>query len=135
MTASADGEEGSATVWVAVFAALLCGGFVVVLTFAAAVSARHRAGAAADLAALAAADRSIHGQDAACAAAQAIAAAQHTRLMSCQLRGDVVDVVAEASLSPLGLGLPPARVRARAGPADISPVFVSAGRTVAAADT
>ncbi|MFD6422137.1 pilus assembly protein TadG-related protein, partial [Streptomyces sp. NPDC060198] len=50
-----------ATVWVALTVATLCTVCVVILALGQAVAARHRAGGAADLAALAAADRALHG--------------------------------------------------------------------------
>ena len=54
-------DRGVATVWVAMTTATLCAVFAVVLALGQAVAARHRAGGAADLAALAAADRALQG--------------------------------------------------------------------------
>ena len=78
----ADGDRGSASVWVVSVCALL-----VVLAFAGtlrtdAVLARHRAEAAADLAALAAAGRIGIGPDS-CAAAARIAAANGATIQAC----------------------------------------------------
>ncbi|WP_370531932.1 pilus assembly protein TadG-related protein, partial [Streptomyces venezuelae] len=56
------GDGGAATVWVAFAACALCVVFAAVLALGQAVSARHRAGGAADLAALAAADRALWGE-------------------------------------------------------------------------
>ncbi|MET7800653.1 Rv3654c family TadE-like protein, partial [Streptomyces decoyicus] len=105
-------DEGSATVWTVFAAAALCAVFVALIGVGQAVTARHRAGGAADLAALAAADHALQGPAGACAAARRVAAAQHTRLVRCVVAGPVADVSAEAGRSPFT-----SRVRARAGPA------------------
>jgi secretion/DNA translocation related TadE-like protein len=83
-----------------------------------AVIARHRAQAAADLAALAAAGRLTEGRDAACSRAVALAQAMHTTLVDCSVIGlDVVVAVdVTAALGRLGSGT--ARAVARAGPVD-----------------
>jgi secretion/DNA translocation related TadE-like protein len=91
------------------------------LAVAGAIAARHRAEAAADLAALAAAGRLLLDPGEACAEAAAIASAQGATLHSCEIRTDALEdsVVVEVSVpSPGDLvpGLPPARARARAGP-------------------
>ncbi|MGW1839992.1 Rv3654c family TadE-like protein [Streptomyces sp. NPDC002067] len=91
--------------------AALCTVFAALLALGQAVVARHRAGGAADLAALAAADRAARGPEAACAMARRVAAAQHTRLVRCALTAAVADVSAEAGEGPFT-----ARVRSRAGP-------------------
>ncbi|WP_267889520.1 Rv3654c family TadE-like protein [Streptomyces rimosus] len=105
------GDEGSATVW-AVFAAMaLCTVFAVVIAMAQVVVARHRAGAAADLAALAAADRALGSATAACGAAHRVVAAQDARLVRCTVRGDIADVTARARTGPFT-----SDIRARAGP-------------------
>ncbi|WP_336047812.1 Rv3654c family TadE-like protein [Streptomyces sp. CA2R101] len=105
------GDEGSATVWTVFAVAALCAVFVALIGVGQAVTARHRAGGAADLAALAAADHARQGPAEACAAAHRVAAEQHTRLVRCALAGPVADVCAEAGSSPFT-----SRVRARAGP-------------------
>jgi secretion/DNA translocation related TadE-like protein len=107
-------DRGSATVWVALMAAVLCAVFAAVLTLGQVVSARHRAGAAADLAALAAADHALEGAPAACAYATRVAAAQGARVVRCAVLGEVSDVTAEVAV---GLPIPPPQVRSRAGPA------------------
>ncbi|GFN04959.1 hypothetical protein Smic_35150 [Streptomyces microflavus] len=76
-----------ATVWVAVTVVTLCGVFALVLALGQAVAARHRAGGAADLAALAAADRALEGAEAACEAARRVAAAQGAVLVRCAVQG------------------------------------------------
>lgn len=84
----------------------------------AAVIARHRAQAAADLGALAAAGALTTGPEAACAQAAAIAAAMHTTVAQCRV--DDLDVVvtvhADVRLGRWGIG--PATAAARAGPSE-----------------
>ncbi len=77
---------------------------------------RHRAAAAADLAALAGADVALQGADVACAAAAHAARRGAAQLAECRLEGDVVEVA--VLLRPGGaLGrLGQARAVARAGP-------------------
>ncbi|MGW9068442.1 Rv3654c family TadE-like protein [Streptomyces yangpuensis] len=66
-------DRGSATVWAALVATVLGAVFAGVLLLGQAVVARHRAAAAADLAALAAAATWAHGPDTACATALRVA--------------------------------------------------------------
>lgn len=97
--------------WVVVVMAVLgviCGA---VLAMTQVVVARHRAGGAADLAALAAADRWSAGSDAACAGAGRVAAAQGARMVLCGLRGETSEVSVSSSAGPFT-----ATVRSRAGP-------------------
>ncbi|MEV7402830.1 Rv3654c family TadE-like protein [Streptomyces sp. NPDC091267] len=109
-------ERGLATVWVAVTTATLCTVFAVVLALGQVVVARHRAGGAADLAALAAADRALEGTTAACRAAQEVARAQGAEVVRCGVQGEIADVIARVSLGPYA-----PEVRSRAGPATQSP--------------
>ncbi|MFD7146842.1 MULTISPECIES: Rv3654c family TadE-like protein [Streptomyces] len=104
-------DRGMATVWVAVTAAGLCTVFAVVLALGQAVAARHRAGGAADLAALAAADRALEGVVVACETARRVALAQGAELVRCAVHGEIADVTARSEFGPY---LP--TVRARAGP-------------------
>jgi secretion/DNA translocation related TadE-like protein len=88
-----------------------------VLGWAAAVVAQQRAESAADLAALAAA-RSLVTGGAPCPAGTRVATAAGARLVGCATSGAEVTVVVELSVparSVLGLDVPPARARARAG--------------------
>ncbi|WP_308195078.1 Rv3654c family TadE-like protein [Mycolicibacterium sp. F2034L] len=81
-----------------------------------AVLARHRAQAAADLAALAAAGRLAEGLGSACGHADSVAGAMGVALADCQVDGLDVVVAVEA---PVGLGVwnvGPAHAAARAGP-------------------
>ncbi|BBY51179.1 hypothetical protein MARA_46470 [Mycolicibacterium arabiense] len=101
-----------AAAMVAVLVAVALGGVAV----GSAVSARHRAQSAADLAALAAAGRLGLGRDAACAWAESIAAPMRARVTECLVDGldVVVRVDVTAQLGRWGVGT--ARAAARAGP-------------------
>ncbi len=83
-----------------------------------AIGGRHRAEAAADLAALAAAAHALDGEEAACAYADRVVAAMDGRLRSCHLDGWQVSVEVETRtwlpLIPGGNSYG----RARAGPVD-----------------
>ncbi|QDL75601.1 hypothetical protein DNK48_24880 [Streptomyces malaysiensis subsp. malaysiensis] len=105
-------DRGSATVWVALAATALCAVFAVVLAAGQAMVARHRAGGAADLAALAAADHGLEGVRTACGLARRVASAQGARVVRCALSGEIADLTAEVRTGPFTL-----RARARAGPA------------------
>ncbi|MFF6790894.1 Rv3654c family TadE-like protein [Streptomyces filamentosus] len=104
-------DRGAATVWTAVAACALCVVFGCVLALGQAVAARHRAGGAADLAALAAADRALWGEAEACAAASRVAAAQGAELALCRVTGAEAEVTARVVR---GVFAP--AVRSRAGP-------------------
>lgn len=110
-------ESGAAgLIAVAAVAVLLVvtGGLAVV---GSAVLARHRAQAAADLAAVAAAGQLPAGPDTACARASAVASGMGAAVTACEVTGldVVVRVDAAVGLDPWGVG--PARATARAGPA------------------
>ncbi|MFH8472589.1 Rv3654c family TadE-like protein [Streptomyces sp. NPDC018000] len=96
--------------------ATLCAVFAVVLALGQVVVVRHRAAGAADLAALAAADRALQGPEEACGAAEEVAAAQGAVLVRCTVRGEIADVTARVSSGPYE----PA-VRSRAGPPAAAP--------------
>jgi secretion/DNA translocation related TadE-like protein len=98
-------------VWVALTAATLCAVFAVVLALGQAVAARHRAGGAADLAALAASDRALRGSAVACGSARQVAGAQGAEMVRCAVRGEIADVTVRASFGPYT-----PEVRSRAGP-------------------
>lgn len=89
----------------------MCVVFAAVLALGQAVAARHQAGGAADLAALAAADRALWGAADACGTAARVARAQGAEVVRCTLRGEIVDVTARARFGPYA-----PVVRARAGP-------------------
>ena len=116
-----DREAGSASIWLIALAMLAGCAMVAGLGLGAAVAARHRAESAADLAALAAADRMLMDPAAACAEAARVARAQQAGLTACTVRSDwqqdSVEVSVEVPVSGVFFsGLPPARGRARAGP-------------------
>jgi secretion/DNA translocation related TadE-like protein len=111
MTGAGGRDRGSATVVVAMTATAMCALFALVLALGQVVVARHRAGAAADLAALAAADQVVSGQSDACRRAVAVAAAQGADVVRCAVDGEIADVTAVVRLGPYA----PA-VRSRAGP-------------------
>ncbi|MFI6644408.1 Rv3654c family TadE-like protein [Streptomyces sp. NPDC050504] len=100
-----------ATVWTAVAVCVLCVVFGGLLALGQAVAVRHRAGGAADLAALAAADRALWGSADACGAAERVAGAQGAEVVRCAVLGEVADVTARTRFGPYA-----AEARARAGP-------------------
>lgn len=81
-----------------------------------AVIARHRAQAAADLAALAAAGHLVDGSSAACARAASLARAMHTTVTQCAVQDLDVIVTVDVSVAMGRFGVGPARATARAGP-------------------
>jgi secretion/DNA translocation related TadE-like protein len=79
---------------------------------------RHRAIAAADLSALAAAGKALDGEESACAAAADIATSMGARLTRCSLSGVIADVAVTVSAELSVVGLVTGRASARAGPVD-----------------
>lgn len=112
------GEEGSATVTACLALAGLIGVTVLVVQFGGVVVARHRAQAAADLAALAAAAELWNGAEAGCAAAESLGRRMAAHLARCEIDGwDAVITVEEKV--PLGpFGTRSIRAVARAGPVE-----------------
>ncbi|MFE4633848.1 Rv3654c family TadE-like protein [Streptomyces sp. NPDC056773] len=110
-------DRGSATVWGVVVATVLVAVFGGVLLLGQAVVSRHRAGAAADLAALAAAVSWAHGPEAACATAARVAGAQGAQVTGCAVTGEVAEVTTRAPTGPFGPEL-----RSRAGPPPPAPL-------------
>ncbi|MFD0272647.1 Rv3654c family TadE-like protein [Kitasatospora sp. NPDC127111] len=137
MAAGRRGDAGSATVWLVAFAVLGCAAFTATLAVGAVAAARHRAESAADLAALAAADRLLSDVDGGCGRAAGIAAAQAATVVSCTVdrEADAVEVVAEVPVGGLPVRLPvgPARARSRAGPVRATAAATAAVDTDAAA--
>lgn len=107
-------DTGSATVWWVCLCLLLWS--VTLAAAAVAVSRldRDRATTAADLAALAAAARAVHGPSEACDGARATAQANDASLVSCELHGHTVDVTVTVPSTLLDRDV---SARARAGPA------------------
>jgi len=110
-------DEGAATPLVLGLACVL-GAVAVLLTAVSLVAVtRHRAAAAADQAALAAATTVLEGPVRACAVAAAVADEHGAALTGCAVVGQEVEVsVAVRASGPLS-GLGQVRARARAGPA------------------
>jgi secretion/DNA translocation related TadE-like protein len=92
----------------AVTGVVVCAGTIVVT--------RHRAEAAADLAALVVAGRVFEGEQAACAAGRATAQASGAQVLSCVVEDDL-DAVVRVAFRPPGrlAGLGPVHAVARAG--------------------
>ena len=110
-------DRGIATLWAAGAIAVVLAVMVVGVNLGAAASSRHRAEAAADLAALAAASHAGDAEPSACAYAARVADGMAARLVSCRLAGWEAAIEVEV-LPPLSLGRwGVARGRARAGPA------------------
>jgi secretion/DNA translocation related TadE-like protein len=111
-------DQGSATIWAVAGIAALCLVAVVALTLGAVVQTRHRATAAADLAALAGAVYAPYGASVSCARARWVTSGMHVRLTSCRLSG--WDVLVEVSaMLPGGLDrFGPVAEHSRAGPVD-----------------
>lgn len=109
-------DRGSGTVWVIALMALVWLVAVIAMTVGGARVARHRAHAAADLAALAAASHVMAGSERACAVAATVARSGHGQLTACVLRGRIADVEVVVVARAPGVG--PIRVVAfaRAGP-------------------
>jgi len=120
-----DAEAGSGTVLVLSVACVVWCVGVAGACAGSAVVARHRAGAAADLAALAAADHAAWGAPAACAEAARVAGSMRATLVRCGVHAGVADVSVRVPFPwarlPTGDahgGLPAqVTVRSRAGPA------------------
>jgi secretion/DNA translocation related TadE-like protein len=112
-------DAGSATIWVLATGMVLVLVAVALAMAGAASVARHRAQAAADLTALAAALRAWDGEAAACQRAADVSARNGARLVACRLEG--LDAVVAVEVAPALLaGIGVARAAARAGPVESS---------------
>jgi secretion/DNA translocation related TadE-like protein len=111
-------DAGSATPVAVAMMAVLLAITVACVYLGSAVIARHRAQAAADLAALAAAGRLTQGRDGACAHAVTLAESMHATLADCSVVGLDVVVAVEVPVALGRLGSASARAVARAGPVD-----------------
>lgn len=109
-------ERGSATVVMLGVVATVLTLTVSGLWLVSAALASHRARAAADLGALAAASALIQGESAsaACASATRVVVANHARLRQCLVSGTEVRLVVAVAAGMTGLGV--ATARSRAGP-------------------
>lgn len=110
-------DRGSGTIWTLALIGLIWSVAAMAMTVGAVRVARHRAYAAADLAALAAASHAVDGPRSACRLAARIARGSGGRLRRCVLRGRVseVKVVSESHSLPVISHLA-ATAEARAGP-------------------
>jgi secretion/DNA translocation related TadE-like protein len=115
-TAHGPVDRGSGTVWMVALMALVWVVAVAAMTVGGARAARHRAHAAADLAALAAASHVTEGPSRACAVAASVARSMRGRLTACALRSRVADVVVSAVARVPGFGSFDVAAPARAGP-------------------
>jgi len=111
-------EVGSASLYVVALAGVVWLAGLCAVTVAQALTARHQAAAAADLAALAAAEHVLDGPVGACAHARDVAGANGAALVRCTVQGELADVAVALPLRAFGplRGLLPVRARARAGP-------------------
>jgi secretion/DNA translocation related TadE-like protein len=114
-------DRGVTTVWAATAVAVLIAVLAAMLDLAGATAVRHRAEAAADLAALAAAGHALDGEEAACARAAEVATSGGARVVLCRLRGWEVLVEVEVGVRLSLLGATTVRGRARAGPVTVGP--------------
>ncbi|TCK27106.1 Rv3654c family TadE-like protein [Pseudonocardia endophytica] len=114
-------DRGSATVWAAglIVVVLLIG--TVGIDLVSAVRARHVAGSAADLAALAAAGVSSDGEQRACATARESAESNGATVRECRLEGWDALIRVEVERGWTWVGRGPASAAARAGPAPPEP--------------
>ncbi len=108
-------ERGAVTVQAMAVAGLLLLVTLVVVQAAGLVQMRHRAAAAADLAALAASQASVAGRDG-CAAAREVARRNGASLTRCRMDFDVATVAARISSPQWWGGRWAAEQRARAAP-------------------
>jgi secretion/DNA translocation related TadE-like protein len=116
--ANQESDRGSATVVAVAMMALLMSITLGIMVFGTAVMARHRAQAAADLAALAAAGRLASGSAAACASATSVVTSMRATLLDCRVEqlDVIIGVDVRVQLHRWGVGS--ARAQARAGPVD-----------------
>ncbi|SDJ52191.1 helicase/secretion neighborhood TadE-like protein [Actinokineospora alba] len=110
------GDEGVATVWAAGVIAMVMVLAGLVAGVGAALVTRHRAEAAADLAALSGAVHAVSGEEAACARARWVADRMRVEVVGCRLSGWDVSVHVAARPPTFIAAFGPAESTARAGP-------------------
>ncbi|WP_378742586.1 Rv3654c family TadE-like protein [Nocardia brasiliensis] len=111
-------EAGAATVFACLALAGLIAATLLIGQVGVVVVTRHRAQAAADLAALAAARTLVEGAESGCAEAGAVARRMGTRLQGCEVVEWDATVIVERNV-PIGLfGVRMVSAVARAGPVD-----------------
>lgn len=113
-------ERGSASLLAVTMIAVLLAITVGACYVGSAMIARHRAQAAADLAALAAAAGLAAGADEACAQATAVADAMRAVLAGCVVDGLDVVVTVDVRVALAVAGADSAQASARAGPVDVT---------------
>lgn len=111
-------DRGSAGVWLLGLCSVLALAATAAVLVGSALVTRHKAIAAADLSALAAAGKALEGEESACAAAVDIATSMGARLTACSLSGVIADVTVTVSAELGVVGLATAQASARAGPAE-----------------
>lgn len=113
-------DRGSGTVWAVALIGLIWSAGTVAMTVGAVRAARHRAYAAADMAALAAAAHASGGPRYACALAADVAHASGARLRRCVLHARIAEVSVTSAV-PIRYPFGPlvAVGRARAGPSHL----------------
>lgn len=116
MSPASGSERGSATVIAVTMLAVIVSITLGAMAFGGAIVARHRAQAAADLAALAAAGGLARGVDAACADAASVATAMRAAVGACLVEQLDVVVTVEVPVALGRWGLGTATALARAGP-------------------
>lgn len=109
-------DRGGATVWAAGAIAVLVLLMMYGVSMGAAVAGRHRAEAAADLAALAAAGHALDGESAACAYGDRVVEAMAGRMLTCRIVGWEAFVEVEVRAPVSWLPSSAAHGRAHAGP-------------------
>ncbi|WP_067903279.1 Rv3654c family TadE-like protein [Nocardia vaccinii] len=114
---SPQSERGAATVAACLALTALLAATLLFAQVGVVIVARHRAQAAADLGALAAAG-ALTAETDACAPARDLAQRMRVRVRSCTVVGWDVTVVAEVTASLGPLGTPDVRAVARAGPVE-----------------
>ncbi|RVW01004.1 Rv3654c family TadE-like protein [Rhodococcus spongiicola] len=110
-------ESGGATVFACFALTGLVAVTAVLLHLGGAVAARHRAQAAADLAALAAAQSLVGGEESACSTAALLAQRMQVEVSECRVEDWDVVVSTEVFMGPSPFVLGSATAVARAGPA------------------
>ncbi|MEO6958286.1 MAG: Rv3654c family TadE-like protein [Antricoccus sp.] len=111
-------DRGSGTIWAGAVVMVICAIGSMILLVAIAQMARHRANAAADLAALAAAQVLLDGTADPCVEAAQKASVNDAELASCEVDGEKVTVVVSVAVRLGRWGLGHAKAAARAGPVD-----------------
>ena len=110
-------DRGSGTIWMVALIGLIWSMATMAMAVGGVRAARHRAYAAADLAALAAASHFADGAGSACELAARIARGSGGRLRQCVFHGRISDVVVVSEIRSVpALGHLTATARARAGP-------------------